>query len=340
MRTVCAIILALGVFTAPQVQAEDESPHLLRHYLVKNLIDPVSDFRAVRYSLDPAQALRDGAEGAIRVMPDESEPRLMDGEELLELINKSILFFRDGGDEQSELKIINGRLRVQAPRKVIAQVEKILAALEEEANRSVSLFAVVFRLDPELAKAAGGLDWKNHILTPSRAERFFAALKARPAAVLEKASTSALSGQRVYMSRGRERTYLCDFDAALGEKTGRIDPVVDLLRDGLVLELRPTFGPTGKTIKIDYSLNYSRFSEKAFDTKNPAIGSVDLPRISFFRTGGTAVVAPGGAVLFGPMGQPIKGKTPKDGDKKKDEKTASKTPPSQTYILLRLEATQ
>lgn len=303
MRAMTAALALAALAAAPALGAEEPGAYELRTYVVRSLVDPVRDFQAVRYSLDPAGGVREGLDHpSLMGMRDiEERPRLLGSEELLEVLEQSVAFFREGGDARSLLRITNGVLYVAAPPGAVRELEKVIEALEKEASRSVALRALVFRWDGEAARALGAVRTPSHVLDAGRAGALLSLLDGPGGRVLEQASTSALSGQRVYLSHGREREFLRGLEAQAAEKAGLVSPVVDVLRDGLVLELRPALSPTGRSVEITYAVNCSRYREIRFDTRNPALGVIDVPRLRYFRAGGTAVVPLGGGVLFGPL---------------------------------------
>jgi hypothetical protein len=299
------VLVTVGFCWMAQGAAAEEKELPQRIFIVQNIIDDVEDAPAPKYSLDPAGDMEESLRREYRLRrrwgQEDTRPRLLNKEELVEMIRDSDTYWKSTTDPGADIQVFGVRLRVQAPPEVIGRVEALLRMLEAEATRTVDMHAVVFRMSEEVRKGWGGVEGKGQTLPGLRVKKLEEVLAGKKNAVLMRGTFHGLNAQVVHLACGRERIFLADIDPQVAAKAGEINVQTDKLRDGLSVEVRPFFGVDRKTIKLDYSVNYSRYEEKIFNTKNPKIGSVDLPSLRYFRSDGTTVVENGGGILFGPL---------------------------------------
>ncbi len=116
---------------------------------------------------------------------------------------------------------------------------------------------------------------------------------------LESAVITSYGGQRTYLHHGRERAYVSDYERSSGGTGMQIqtvtDPIVDVLRTGLVLDVRPTV-QGDRNVALD--VRFGRTALLAMETTTLPFGVVSNPRIAVDTVRTSALVPPGGAVLL------------------------------------------
>ncbi len=325
---------ALLIFVSAGLCSAEDEACVDRIFDLANISSMARDFPAPRYSLDPAGTVREGMTDEYGALDPQREerPRLLDAESVKTMVEESVEFFRNGGSAKSSLKLRNGRLYVTAPPSAVDEAAKIISFLEAEALRSVEVHAVMFSYTAEIQKACPPPSDGRCAVPAKFCESLTALLARDQSAVMERASTSALNGQKVSVASGRERSFLRDLDSESTDERAVLKPVMDTLREGLVVEARPRLG-MGGMIRTEYFVNCSKYKENIFETGNPDMGSLDLPSIRFFRTAGTAVAENGGGVLLGPVPAALTSQTPK---KEGSGGPEAGPPEPGIYILLRI----
>jgi hypothetical protein len=148
------------------------------------------------------------------------------------------------------------------------------------------------------------------LLSPEHADKFFdggdakrdgaalvpvdpADLRALPAEVVQyRAQTVGFNTQTVHVVSGPARTVVSDVDAQVGTAAVAFDPVVELVRSGLVLEVTPVLAAEGNRVLLDL---YSAFVDTARDEK--AIPVRAFAATQSARPGGSARPADAGAEI-------------------------------------------
>ncbi|MHC5036647.1 MAG: hypothetical protein ACYTHM_04980 [Planctomycetota bacterium] len=282
---------------------EGESPHPLTVFDISALVKPVKDFPGPRFELSSGKAL----ESMMREVPDalnedleSHRPTLMTTIDLEELIKESDSVW-SSNPGKIRLSIINNRLYVQGPKEAVDRLRALLRVLEKEASRSFLIRAVVV----QVPKGTGGelLGKPGTVMVEAAAKKRLANLPKKGGKTLADASIGALNGQRVHLVDGREKTFLVDYDIILAKEAAAADPIVEVFRDGLILDVRPTASPTGESVRLDLFVGFTRFDSETlrFNPENPKLGPLDLPKLTGFRMESSVAVPRGHTLLLGPL---------------------------------------
>ncbi|GEM_PF-3076188 len=299
------LFLALLSLAAPALAREPGAgpPYPVELFDVATLVKPVQDFPGPRFELSAGRALasmmreieQPGTFGA-----RERPPALLTGRELEDLARETDPVW-ETDPVNIRLKFFNDRLLAQGPQEAIDRLRSLLASLEKEATRAYLVRAVLVQV-PEGA-GPDRLGAPGSAFSPEGASALLDDLPEKQGAIVAEGTVGALNGQRVHLADGRERAFVVDYDVVLGKETAKTDPVVEIFRDGLVLDVRPISSPTGKRVRLDLFIGYTRFDADTarFETGNPELGSLDLPRVSGFRMETSVVVPEGDFLLIGPL---------------------------------------
>jgi hypothetical protein len=344
MKTIAssaALLLPVAmVALAAATFAEEEAPKPARYPLaifdISALVEPVRDFPGPRFELSPGRALQNLMREEGRIDLDAPErPRLLTAEELEELIRTGDPVW-DAGGEGLQLRIIQKKLLVQGPEDALGRLRVLLRALEKEASRSLAVRAVVVAVPRGSGEALIGRPGQT--LPAAQAAERLEGLKAKGGRILADAGVCALAGQRVHLVDGRERSVLVDYDVEVAQQSTAADPVVEVVRDGLVLDVRPIPSPTGERIRLDFYVSYVILDLAAvrFDTGNPALGPLDLPRLSGFRMEASAALPAGEFLILGPLlpSERPPAEKPAGTEGKPGEGKEAPAAPIEAYLLL------
>ncbi|MCO5165301.1 MAG: hypothetical protein M9894_02900 [Planctomycetes bacterium] len=229
------------------------------------------------------------------------EPACLDADRLSELVEAAV--GDDAWEEPCSLEVHRGFLLVRQTPVGHARVRRLLDDLARRTTQAVQLDVGFYHLPPQLELAvrkaaleAGG------VLDAALLARLDGAVRAGAARLTGMATLSALSEQRVYLHQGDERAYVADYERSSGG-TGAVaetvpDPIVEVLRTGLALEVRPTVieeGEGGPRVALD--VRFARSAPLTFVDRATPWGPLTTPRVSMDSVRTSAQVPAGAGVL-------------------------------------------
>lgn len=199
-----------------------------------------------------------------------------------------------------ELRFAGGFLHLKTSAANHAIARSILSKLRRQRLRcvqvEVGIYSLPAALQDELERASltsGG------VLDPAALAKLDGAVARGQGKLVDAALLSSLGQQSVYFHSGAERSYVSSFDRSSGG-TGQIvetvsDPIVDTLRTGLALEVRPTVLEGGQTIMLD--LHCARSQLQGMTRRATPYGAIDVPRLELTSTKTSTRVPLGAGVL-------------------------------------------
>ncbi|MBI2933841.1 MAG: hypothetical protein HYY16_19530 [Planctomycetes bacterium] len=107
--------------------------------------------------------------------------------------------------------------------------------------------------------------------------------------VIDRAEVTGFPQQRVYAARLLEESYLQDYEPQISEYSGMYDPVVDTLRTGFVLDVRPHFLEDTSRVAVDLRCAFSAGELKKMEGLTMDLNFLQLPRLSGFRWNSTII---------------------------------------------------
>jgi len=342
---VLRLTLVLAAAPAPALAQEGERKPVsypLTVFDISALVEPLRDFPGPRFELSPGRALQSLLREESRIDPDEPErPRVITSEELEELIRGGDPYWAEGG-EGVRLQFVQRKLFVRGAEEAVRRLKDLLRTLEREATRSFAIRATIVEVPRGTGESLIGRP--GQVLPAAQAAERVESAKAKGGRILADASVCALASQRVHLVDGRERSYVADYDVEVAQSSAVAAPVVEVVRDGLVLDVRPIPSPSGERVRLDFFVSFTALDPAAvrFDPGNPALGPIDLPRSVGFRMEATATVPVGDVLVLGPLlpsdrpmpGAPVPA-APKPGEGKPEAKDLQ--PPAQeSYLLLQV----
>lgn len=191
---------------------------------------------------------------------EESAP--FDGETLVELIRNNI--DEDSWEhEGASLEYSNGILTVTNRKSVHRRISSYLDYWRSRARRIV-VDAAVIAVDPGLWSKTRGASPADRpaSLTAEQAGRLMEAARAgREAALVCDLRLTAIPGQRVHVKSVDRRSYLRDFSVSGSAMTTLLDPRVDELATGFVLDVRAILEPFADAVTLEVRFDGSELEK-------------------------------------------------------------------------------
>jgi hypothetical protein len=214
-----------------------------------------------------------------------------------------------GGGEGSDCELSGQTLRVRATPDVHEKVAAFLAGLREHEGRTVQVTFQFLQMDDALLTrllGTGRLAWEA--LSPEQVKALQAGIEKGEAKSVKRASLVAFQGQTVSSSAVRQVTYVCDYDVEVAQAAQIGDPIVAMIREGMVAQVVPVVFGDGRRILLDVRSAVAKILEPMESFATPH-GAVSLPRVDFQRIGTSLILNDGGSVLLGGAGNLAVGKS-------------------------------
>ncbi len=171
-------------------------------------------------------------------------------ESLLEIMRQAIAP-EAWGARGGSTEVRSDTLYVRAPETALLAVERMLAALEHALLWAVDIEGRLVEVAADSPVLAGPL------LPPEAEAALAKALGDGSALLLERVRVSSLAGQRNNVAALEQRTYVADFEVEIAEDAVISNPVVQILRSGIVLDVRPQITSARDSVVISVGLNRS-----------------------------------------------------------------------------------
>jgi hypothetical protein len=194
-------------------------------------------------------------------------------EELMELVRCCVW---PASYEQSGTITAQGQtLIIFNKRPALIDTARFLDARRDKAHRCVTLELEAVDLAPALyRRLAGG---STTTLSGEQQDALAQAFADGAATRAFGARTTCFAGQRAVVWHGRQVAMVGEADVSVAKNRVSTDPVVEVVRDGGYLCVRPTVGDGAARITLDVD---GRFDElEARDVREADAGRVELPRV-------------------------------------------------------------
>lgn len=219
-------------------------------------------------------------------------------------------------DEPRSIEVHRGFLFVRQTALNHARIRRLLDALTRDAVRAVQLevafYALPAALEQEVRDAALVT---QGVLSKETLARLDAAVRGGAARQVGSAALTALDEQQVYLHQGTERAYVADYERSSGG-TGSVtetvpDPIIEVLRAGLALEVRPSvMGADDDDPRVALDVRFARSRPLAFTERETPWGPLTMPQVTMDSVRTSAQVPTGcGMLVFGARGTEDDGTT-------------------------------
>ena len=221
---------------------------------------------------------------------DESyENALLDPDKLLEILRG--LTDEDAWEDPASIEVSGGFVICYQSKLVLERIESTLESLRKTASRSIQMEVGFYSLPPELKKSLEQSALMNKgLLSKKMLTVLDQAINSKKAEVLGNAMLTALSNQRVYLHQGFEQSYVATIERSSGGTGMAVatisDPVVEVLRTGLALDMKGTVIDRGGKRQVAMDVRFLQsIGQEMREIKTP-FGSIDMPRVTtnFVRT--------------------------------------------------------
>ena len=268
MRIACTLVLAGLLIVAPLAQAEeDESPVVVR-------AKPGLDLDALARTLLGSD---EGLARSARKIASKLEPG--DLQDLLRRVRRMAHGMKGGARKampwsDGDRPIINVEARV------------IVAPRDALAVRPTAQDPVRF-------------------LDPTQVESILRAVeKSQHVEVISAPSLSAFDGQRASISTINQVSYVQDYEVEVGNTTTISDPVVGIVQEGLVLDIRSILSKDRKFLTVELEGTWSKVGRPIAEMEVELAAGVDkvkiqLPEVTSTRLRANATMRSGSHVLVG-----------------------------------------
>ena len=150
----------------------------------------------------------------------------------------------------------------------------------------------------------GGLSFQLTFLDDAEVSSILRAVeKSEQSQVVQNQMLSVHDSQRAYVTVINQRAYIQDFDVEVAQFQAVADPTVNVLSEGIVLDVRPTILDNRKWLRLEIQPTVARIvSLRSFSTTlggNTAPVEFQLPELEVQSIFTTADIPDGGSVMLG-----------------------------------------
>jgi len=162
----------------------------------------------------------------------------------------------------------------------------------------------VARGNPKVLSPSGGLTFEGTMLDRTQLEVVLRAVEKNERATLVTAPRlTAFNGQRANVTILNQQSYISDFDVEIAQASQIGDPIVQVIRDGTILDLRPVVSSDRRFITMELRPTIAVLTRPiaTFQTtlaNGPPV-TIQLPELQVQRVRTTVTVPDGGTLLLG-----------------------------------------
>jgi len=298
-------IRRLDPYWRPKEAAEKEYQYIHREFDVSDIVTAAPDRPAPRIGFGQGPALRGATTrrapepvcgGGIMFGDDESIGSGFDWESICELIERVIPEEDEVG--YREIRYVNGKLICHITPEDAKKLGELLDKLREGAGYSVKMEVRFIIASVNYLRALGGTNSGMVYLSPEAEKKLLDDIKAkRNVEMVALSEVIASDGQTVHIREGRQVSMLMDYDVStVGIPT--MQPVVQLVNEGLICQFIPAVIRNGKAVSIDVLASLSSIRK---DTRKSSFmgGDLTLPVMDISLLRSAVRVSDGTAVLVG-----------------------------------------
>lgn len=249
-----------GVLIVDSSKAIRRQRVIVHIYDLATLIQPIPQFTAKPISLDADSwhddEMKGGGGGGL--FGDASSARDTRAEasgemlsDIMELLRDSVgdpLDWTDRGGEISSMRNLGSNLIIRTTPEGHAQIKKLLDHLRHQMGRMVAIEMIVANVSSEQIEKVMEANKRSPILNAKLTARLWNALSKETGQRVAVARNVCFNGQRVYLGGVRNRAYVVDMEPVPDATAA--DPEVNLLREGLSIDVQPTIGSGGDAVTV------------------------------------------------------------------------------------------
>lgn len=281
--------LAPGSVTTrrPRISGSYGSPRL-KIFDVQDLIFQASDYYGPNVGLGVGLD-RSGASASILEEEGTSVSPALGAEKLLELAEAEV------GDDNVSLEISNGRLLARCQSSVHTKLAGLLKKLRQGRHGLIDLELRVYRMP---AKLFIELRKESLSLSDKAEARLVQAQIKKELELLASHRVVAHDGQQVFVRRGGSQSIVADLEVNQTGVVPVINPVVSVVNEGMVVEVRPILNGLDKTVMLDVALSISELDQN-LETRKIHDIDMQMAKMRIARTSSTSILKLGRGALLG-----------------------------------------
>jgi hypothetical protein len=205
-------------------------------------------------------------------------------------------------DDPCSIEMHRGYLLVKQTAIGHARIRRLLDDLTRRALEAIQLEVGFYALPAELEEQVrlGAIE-SGGVLGPALLARLDDAVRDGGAKLVGNAALTALDEQRVYVHQGTEQAYVADYERSsggTGQQTAVVpDPIIEILRAGLALDVRPTLVDTGDGARVALDVRFTRSRPIAFEQRQTPWGPMTMPQVTMDSVRTSAQVPDGSGML-------------------------------------------
>jgi hypothetical protein len=302
-EAILARLNALDPERFPEAEEEDEAEPgrlVLKIFDVQDLTYAPVDHVAAPVGLGSAYGggggggVGGGVVGGVLCFDDEEDNTLGVGispDKLVELIE----FELGEDDAEGSVEYSGGQLMVRKTAAGVAKIKALLDRIAVDRGGLVDLEVRIYRMPPtffaKVRHEANGLSDAGEALLNK-------AVADGKVGLISSHRVVAHDGQRVYVRRGGSQSLVADLEVNQTGVIPVLNPVINVVSEGLVVELRPLVDRARKVVMLDAALSLSRL-RSPIEAREIKGVELDLPFMDIARTGASACVTLGRGALMG-----------------------------------------
>jgi len=278
-------------YPEPEDPIESSERSKLAVYDIADLVNAAPDHLAPTVGLAVGSgAVLDFGAGETTAQP------VLDVEVLVEVLESQL----EGVEaKESSIEISANRMVVRHSRAGHAKIREVLAQLRSVREGQLLVELRFYKLPREVFAAVAE---RAARLTEADEQILAKAVEAKRATLLSAHRVMATDGQRVVVRQGGSRALVADVEVNQTGVIPVLNPVVQNVNEGLVLELRGIANRDARVVHLDMSLTRAKLLAKGGEVRKLAGIEVELPKLSLTRTAASLIVPFGqGAFMAGSL---------------------------------------
>ena len=261
-------------------------------YDLRDLTTPVRDHPARSLNLVPSGGFGFGFGEEYAEEP----LAFYEGDTIADMIREYVQ--PDSWDElrSASIEYRNGILVVTHTARVHEEIAAFLAELRSRAASQLTIDVRGIRLSGADLDAVLG-DASALVVSEDGERRLAKLLEEGRATVLFAGAVQCVNTQRVNLTELTRRSYVQDYDVEIAEASSIADPIVQVLEEGVVVDVRPFLAGNGELAILEVRADLAHLDGMG-EIETP-VGNIELPKLSILRIRTTLATAIGRSVVIG-----------------------------------------
>jgi len=272
----------------------------LHMYNVRDLVVRIPDYLSgVNMDLTPSGGFGFG-------FGEEEEAELLayyEGDLLVDMIRENVAPASWEELRSVDITYTNGILIVRHTKAVHGKVAELLSVLRARVASQIRVTARWVRIsDPVLGRVFGS--GSRFVLDAAAEKRLATAIEAGEVTVIAAGSILCSNTQRVAITDLTQVSYLQDYDVEIAQEASIADPIVQIMHEGVIADVRPTIAGRGEIVVMEVRADAGKLV-RPIETAQTDVGRIEVPERDLQKIR-TSVAMPAGrtVVVGGTLSEP------------------------------------